>query len=58
MHDAFLTGRQMRVKIGNIISDEHEVTGGADQGSVLGVLDHNAVVEFLDEDISYQDIYK
>ena len=28
------------------------VTGGAVQGSVLGVLDHNAVIEFADEDAS------
>ena len=58
MHAAFLTERHMRVKVGNIISDKHHVTGGAVQGSVLGVLDHNAVIEFLDEDIAYQDVYK
>ena len=28
------------------------------QGSVLGVLDHNAVMEFIDEEIDYQEIYK
>ena len=43
----------MRVKIVNIISDEHEVTGGAVQGSVLG-----SWIIYLDEDVSYQDIYK
>ena len=58
MHAAFLTERHMRVKVGNIISDKHHVTGGAVQGSVLGVLDHNAVIESLDEDIAYQDVYK
>ena len=34
MHAAFLTNRRMRVKIGNILSEEHPVTGGAVQGSV------------------------
>ena len=57
MHAAFLTNRQMRVKIGNILSEEKKVTGGAVQGSVLGVLDHNAVLEFIDEEID-QNIYK
>ena len=50
MHAAFLTNRSMRVKIGNILSDPMEVTGGAVQGSILGVLDHNAVIEHVDED--------
>lgn len=58
MHAAFLHGRKMRVKVGNLISKEHAVTGGAVQGSVLGVLDHNAVMEYLDEDIDYQNKYK
>ena len=58
MHAAFLEGRKMRVKIGNLLSDEHVVTGGAVQGSVLGVMDHNAVLEFLDENITDQEIYK
>ena len=48
----------MRVKVGNIISNEHPVYGGAVQGSVMGVMDHNAVMEFLDDEIDYQDIYK
>ena len=56
MHAAFLDNRRMRVKIGNILSEEKPVTGGAVQGSVLGVLDHNAVLETIDEDID-QDIY-
>ena len=58
MHAAFLDGRKMRVKVGNMISDEHSVTGGAVQGSVLGVMDHNAVMEFIDDDIDYQNVYK
>ena len=36
---------------GNIISEEKSITGGAVQGSVLGVLDHNVVLEFIDEDL-------
>ena len=49
MHAAFLSNRRMRVKIGNLLSEEKIVTGGAVQGSVLGVLDHNAVLEYIDE---------
>ena len=48
MHAAFLTGRKMQVKIGNVLSDPVPVTGGAVQGSFLGVLDHNAVLENID----------
>ena len=33
------------------------MTGGAVQGSVLGVLDHNAVVEYINDEID-QDVYK
>ena len=58
MHAAFLNGRKMRVKVGNLISEEHDVTGGVVQGSVLGVLDHNAVMEYIDEEIDYQEVYK
>ena len=47
----------MHVKIGNILSQEKPVTGGAVQGSVLGVLDHNAVIEFIDDNVE-QGIYK
>ena len=47
MHAAFLTDRSMRVKIGNVISENRQVTGGAVQGSILGVLDHNAVLETI-----------
>ena len=59
MHAAFLTNRRMRVKIGNILSDKQAVTGGAVQGSVLGVLDHNAVMEFVDKDLNEEtEVYK
>ena len=51
MHAAFLKNRKMRVKIGNVLSEETEITGGAVQGSVLGVMDHNAVLEYIDDDI-------
>ena len=58
MHAAFLTDRKMRVKIGNILSDEREITGGAVQGSVLGVLDHNAVMESVDGELVETDVFK
>ena len=51
MHAAFLTGRTMQVKIGNKLSARKEVTGGAVQGSILGVMDHNAVLEDIDSNI-------
>ena len=41
MHAAFLKDRKMRVKIGNVLSDEMKITGGALKGSVLGVMDRN-----------------
>ena len=50
MHAAFLIGRLMQVKVGNTLSPRLNVTGGAVQGSVLGVMDHNAVMEGVDED--------
>ena len=50
MHASFLQDRFMRVKVGNTLSDKCTVTGGAVQGSVLGVMDHNAVMELVDED--------
>ena len=50
MHAAFLMGRSMQVKVGNELSGIQSVTGGAVQGSVLGVMDHNAVMEIVDED--------
>ena len=42
----------MKVKVGNILSDPIPVTGGAVQGSILGVLDHNAVLEDIDSEFS------
>ena len=44
LHASFLSEWRMRVKTGNILSQEPEVTGGAVQSSVLGVMDHNAVI--------------
>ena len=55
MHAAFLTERSMSVKIGTTISKPKTVTGGAVQGSVLGVMDHNVVLNNLDDDLL--DIY-
>ena len=55
MHGAFLIDRTMKVKIGTHLSNPRNVTGGAVHGSVLGVLDHNAVLESLDDDLL--DIY-
>ena len=48
MHAAFLSGRKMSVKIGSCLSEPLSVTGGAVQGSILGVMDHNAVLEDID----------
>ena len=45
MHRAFLQERTMVVKVRTTISDPQRNTGGAVQGSVLGILDHNAVLE-------------
>ena len=50
MHAAFLTGRHMQVKVGNVLSEQISVSGGAVQGSILGVLDHNAVLENIDNE--------
>ena len=41
----------MQVKLGTFLSDPLPVTGGAVQGSVLGVLDHNVVLNNLDDDL-------
>ena len=41
----------MSVKIGTVMSGPREVTGGAVQGSVLGVLDHNIVLKNLDDNL-------
>ena len=51
MHAAFLKDRSMSVKLGTTLSDQKKVTGGAVQGSVLGVLDHNVVLNNLDDDL-------
>ena len=51
MHAAFLRDRTMSVRIGTMMSDKLAVTGGAVQGSVLGVLDHNVVLNDLDKDL-------
>ena len=51
MHAAFLTDRTMSVKLGTTLSDPKKVTGGAAQGSVLGVIDHNIVLNNLDDDL-------
>lgn len=58
MHAAFLSNRKMLVKIGNIISDKQILTGGAVQkGSQCTylpswILDHNAVMEFVDDGLT------
>ena len=57
MHAAFLVDRTMSVKIGITISPPRTVTGGAVQGSVLGVLDHNVVLNDLDKDLTDEGIY-
>ena len=51
MHAAFLSERSMSVKLGTVLSEPRPVTGGAVQGSVLGVLDHNIVLNNLDDDL-------
>ena len=51
MHAAFLTDRSMSVKLGTVLSNPKPVTGGAVQGSVLGVLDHNVVLNNLDDEL-------
>ena len=42
----------MSVKVGPTLSPPLQVTGGAVQGSVLGVLDHNAVLNDLDSNLA------
>ena len=49
MHAAFLTNRAMQVKIWHVLSPQVAVTGGAVQGSILAVMDHNAVLEDVDD---------
>ena len=51
MHAAFLTDRCIQVKVGDVLSPLQSVTGGAVQGSVLGVMDHNAVMEAVDDEL-------
>ena len=51
MHATFLSERSMSVKLGTVLSEPLPVTGGAVQGSVLGVLDHNVVLNNLDDDL-------
>ena len=48
MHALVLIGRTISVKGGTHISNPKPVMGGAVQGSVLGVLDHNVVLDNLD----------
>ena len=45
----------MSVKIGTTLLKPRPVTGGAVQGSVLGLLDHNVVLNNLDEGL--HDVY-
>ena len=51
MYAAFLSERTMSVKLGTVLSSPKPVTGGAVQGSVLGVLDHNVVLNNLDDEL-------
>ena len=41
----------MSVRIGTLTSDKLPITSGAVQGSVLGVLDHNVVLNHLDKNL-------
>ena len=41
----------MSVKLGTTMSGLRVVTGGAVQGSVLGVLDHNIILNNLDDNV-------
>ena len=52
MHHNFLQERTMIIKVGTITSEPVLVTGGAVQGSVLGILDHNAVLKNLDDGLT------
>ena len=42
----------MGLKVGNTLTSKKLVTGGAVQGSVLGVKDRNTVVKVVDDGIS------
>ena len=43
----------MQVKVGNILSALTPITRGAVQGSILGVMDHNAVLESIEEHCAF-----
>ena len=44
---SFLTGRKMRVKVGDQLSSEHGLSGGSPQGSILGCYLYCAVTQQL-----------
>ena len=52
-----MSERTMSVKLGTVLSSPKPVTGGAVQGSVLGVLDHNVVLNNLDDGINEEGLY-
>ena len=45
----FLTGREMVVKVGSVLSKPKKVNGGCPQGSILGVFLFNATIDDLEE---------
>ena len=47
---AFLTDRQMAVRVGQAFSKHKKVNGGCPQGSILGVFLFNATIDDLEED--------
>ena len=56
---SFLSGRQMRVKIGNTMSEPKSVTGGVPQGSLLGVFQFNCAIDmFVHFLIQYLGVYR
>ena len=48
---AFLSGRTMRVKVGNEFSDSRVVSGGVPQGSLLGVHLFNTAIDSFEEGV-------